>query len=231
MFRSFDRSVFIAFAAQTQGGHRREALPCVPPRLRSRFAAVEDGVAIGLIAVGSRFTPAAFAVAAILGVWAWLDGPRVPVVVSVARWRHVARHESLRDLSIVAPFEFDPRRRKPIGKFHEAVQRWQVGNIVGNDERRDLLLGRQCCGIADAVGAVTIGFVHLADLAVTDELSAGLGGLAVACFQDQLTANKARHILGTLAPIDRLQPRERMKTEHHGAPKAACGLQAVLDRR
>src|SRR3546814_2215123 len=60
-------------------------------------------------------------------------------------------HEALGDLRIVFPFEKNARGGEAIGELREPVHRWQIGDVVGNDERLDLLARGQGRSIARVV--------------------------------------------------------------------------------
>src|SRR3546814_3633653 len=94
-------------------------------------------------------------------------------------------HEALGDLRIVFPFEKNARGGEAIGELREPVHRWQIGDVVGNDERLDLLARGQGRSIARVVIAIAISFIHLADLAIADIARALLGGVQIGCRKDE----------------------------------------------
>src|SRR3546814_781130 len=118
-----------------------------------------------------------------------------------------------------------------IGELREPVHRWQIGDVVGNDERLDLLARGQGRSIARVVIAIAISFIHLADLAIADIARALLGGVQIGCRKDELRAGKRGEIAGALLAIDLDKFLEAVDTEDHRAAEGTRGLKTILDRR
>ncbi len=143
----------------------------------------------------------------------------------------LAGHRPRRDLGIGAVFEFDPRSGKSIGKLHEAVERRQVVDVVGDDQRLDRRARREGRGVAGVVVAVAVGLIHLADLAAADELGALFGCGSIGGGEDQLGARKSGERGRVLQAIGRDQLVERVDPKDERTAEVAGRLEAMLDTR
>ena len=137
--------------------------------------------------------------------------------------------EDVRDSFSVYWLQANRCRWKPIGEFDEARQARQVHQLVGQQQRLDMLARRQADGVAGIVVAIGVAFFHVANLAMADEVGTPGGGLAVCRTEDQFGPGKRckrhRHVL----TVDLLELGIGMDAGDDCAAKIARRLQAFLE--
>ena len=141
----------------------------------------------------------------------------------------LTRHRAGCDLGVGLVAQLYPSGGEAVRKFDEAIERRQVGNVVGQHQRFDRRARRQGRGVAGVVVAVAVRLIDLPDLAITDELRALLRGRTVCRGEDKLGAREARQGGRVLESIGGDELVERVDAENECPAEIAGGLQAVLD--